>query len=83
MPKFDIFRGRYAESQAIWIQAVEGLDAACKRMQELAVQKPDTYFVFDALNKAMLATVDTSNTFRHAANHEDHGEDQSRATDAA
>jgi hypothetical protein len=42
---FDIFLG--ADRDALWIEAVEGLDEAQKRIREIAAESPDDYFIFD------------------------------------
>ena len=43
MSTFDIFVGS-GEHDAVWLECVEGLEAATKRMNEIAAKKPGTYF---------------------------------------
>jgi hypothetical protein len=45
VPRFDIFSG--TDKNAQWIEAVEGLDAACRRMEFHATKFPGKYFVFN------------------------------------
>lgn len=42
---FDIFSG--VDQDALWIEAVEGLEEARKRMREIAAGSPGDYFIFD------------------------------------
>jgi len=60
MPTFDIFRGHYRDKYAVWIEAVEGLAAAQKRMEEIAAERPDAYFVFSIHDRLVLAVTDTT-----------------------
>jgi len=60
MPTFDIFRGHYRDKYAMWVEAVEGLAAAQKRMEEIAAETPDAYFVFSIHDRLVLATTDTT-----------------------
>jgi hypothetical protein len=60
VPTFEIFRGLYLESDALWIECVEGLATAVERMKEIAAEKPGPYFVFDAKSHQVLATINTT-----------------------
>jgi hypothetical protein len=44
----------------MWLGAIEGLDAAMKRMNERAQEHPGPYFVYSAENMTVFATIDTS-----------------------
>jgi len=60
VPQYDIFAGRYGDPDVRWIQAVEGLGAACEQMHGIAKTKRGPYFVFDVRSRAVLASVDTT-----------------------
>jgi hypothetical protein len=60
VPTFDIFRGRYPEPDAIWVEPAEGLGAAVERMKVMAAEKPGPYFVFDVRAHQLMAAVDTT-----------------------
>lgn len=60
IPKFDLFRGQYGEPDATWIETVEGLGSAAERMQQLAKEKPGPYFIFHAISRQVLGSVDTT-----------------------
>jgi hypothetical protein len=68
VPTYDIFSGA-GYQDARWLEAVEGLAAACERMKYLAEQIPGPYFVFSTESKGILATVDTTQPreSKHAA----------------
>lgn len=57
--KYDIFSGRTKED-AVWIDAVEGLEAASNRMRVAATEKPGPYFVVCTETNRILNSVDTS-----------------------
>jgi len=60
-PMFDIFCGRSPEDRNVrWLEAVEGLQKACERMDVLAAAKPGHYFVMCLADKEVLAFVDTT-----------------------
>jgi hypothetical protein len=59
VPTYDIFSGT-GYQDAKWLEAVEGLSAACERMKHLADQMPGPYFVFSTDSKAVLAAIDTT-----------------------
>ena len=58
MSTFDIFLGS-GEHDALWLECVEGLDAATKRMNEIATKKPGMYFVLNLRDRLVVATIDT------------------------
>jgi hypothetical protein len=60
LPTFDIFSGHYGEKDAMWIEAVEGLANASGRMHVLAAAAPGPYFVFHAVSRQILDSVDTT-----------------------
>ena len=60
VPKFDIFHGRYGETDAVWVEAVEGLAFACQRMYALATERPGPYFVFSTASHEVLDSMDTT-----------------------
>lgn len=53
-PHFDIFKG-VPDKNAVWVERVEGLAAARRRMEELAKERPGSYFVFSPVSHAVLA----------------------------
>lgn len=56
---FDIFFGQ-TDKNAVWVEAVKGLSNARQRMEELAAQKPGSYFVFSTSEHSILARTETS-----------------------
>ena len=58
VPRFDIFSG--TEHNAQWIEVVEGLDAASRRMEFYAAKCPGKYFVFNCSEHIIADTIDTS-----------------------
>lgn len=58
VPKFDIFSGA-SDRDAIWVCAVRGLANAKERMDEIAVERPGRYFIFNADERAILAETET------------------------
>jgi hypothetical protein len=63
---FDIFSGVF-EQDAMWIEAVQGLDHATKRMEEIVSAKPGEYFVFCSATHAVVASTDGSGKLDSAA----------------
>ncbi len=57
--KFDIFSGTIDEN-ARWLEAVEGLENAKRRMHEIAAKSPGRYFVFCDFSHGVVALTDTS-----------------------
>jgi len=58
-PTFDIFRGSL-KNGALWLESIEGLGAATRRMFQFSVIRPGPYFVFDYKQHKVLASTDTS-----------------------
>jgi hypothetical protein len=58
VPRFDIFFGTHNDAQ--WIEVVEGLDTASRRMEFYAAKCPGKYFVFDCSEHTIADTIDTS-----------------------
>jgi hypothetical protein len=56
---FDIFQGP-GKHDALWLECVEGLDAATKRMDEIAAERPGMYFVLNLFDCLVLAQTDTT-----------------------
>jgi ActR/RegA family two-component response regulator len=54
---YDLFKGSSQEN-ALWIEAVEGLDAATERMNRLAAKESSDYFLFQSGN--IIASVTTA-----------------------
>ena len=55
---FDIFRGA-TDEDAVWLDAVEGLENALQHMEEIAALSPRRYFVCRQQGHAVLARIDT------------------------
>jgi hypothetical protein len=60
IPRFDIFRGRYPETDVEWVECVQGFEAAFWRMKTIAAKEPGPYFVFDTRSHEVLASIDTT-----------------------
>jgi hypothetical protein len=58
VPRFDIFFGTHNSAQ--WIEVVEGLETASRRMEFYAAKCPGKYFVFDCSEHTIADTIDTS-----------------------
>lgn len=56
---YEIFSGS-VDDKPLWLEAVEGLNSATARMEELARMIPGRYFVYCAEESAVLASIDTS-----------------------
>jgi hypothetical protein len=58
---FDIFSGRSpGDKGVLWLDAVEGLEKARARMNDLAAANPGPYFILRLEDKPILAFVDTT-----------------------
>jgi hypothetical protein len=57
VPRFDIFSG--TNNNAQWIEVVEGLDTATRRMEFYAAKSPGKYFVFNCSEHTIANSVDT------------------------
>lgn len=65
--QYDIFSGS-PESDALWLERVQGRTAAIERMQAIAIQKPGDYFVFGGGNRQVVAVADTTKPKRSREN---------------
>ena len=54
---FDIFSGVF-EQNAMWVEAVQGLEHATMRMDQIASDKPGKYFVFCSATHSIVASTD-------------------------
>ena len=62
-PLFDTFSGRSPQDERVlWLEAVEGFEQACSRMNDIAAAKPGPYFTLRLVDKQVLASVDTMNS---------------------
>ncbi len=59
IPGYDIFSGS-TNNDAVRLDAVEGLGAACDKMKKYAKQTPGPYFVFCRKTHAVLAHINTT-----------------------
>ena len=57
-PTFDIWSGTLEKSDK-YLETVEGLGNAQRRVQELAAQNPGKYFIFSVWNSCVLDQIDT------------------------
>lgn len=64
-PFFDIFSGSVYEN-AMWIEAIAGLERVCQRMMDLAAQSPGKYFIFSFRARMVLASIDSRNNLVRA-----------------
>jgi hypothetical protein len=53
-PSFDILR-RHEDGSFIWVEAAHSVDIAKVRLQELCVETPGNYFVFDQKSQQIVA----------------------------
>jgi hypothetical protein len=60
VPTYNIFAGRYGDTDAYLIEPVEGLGCAYERMKEIAAKERGPYFIFEAHSHRVLASVDTT-----------------------
>jgi ligand-binding sensor domain-containing protein len=59
-PAFDIFKGRYPNQEAVWLETVRGLANARQRMEQIATENPESYFVFSSHDNLVMAIFDTT-----------------------
>lgn len=57
--KLDIFSGAI-DKNPLWLERVEGLENAKRRMEEMATESPGGYFVFCDFSHTVIALIDTS-----------------------
>lgn len=58
--KYGIFSGWFGDDDAMWLESVEGLEAAYNRMKEIATERLGKYFIFSARTKEAIASIDTT-----------------------
>jgi hypothetical protein len=58
LSKFDIFAGEI-QKNAIWLEAVAGLEEAKIRMEQVAARSPGKYFVYCSITRSVVAKLDT------------------------
>jgi hypothetical protein len=59
MYTFDIFESSDSKNDALWLECIEGLDAARDRMYEIAAQRPGMYYVLNLQARLLVAKTDT------------------------
>ena len=57
--KFDIFSGAI-DKKAFWLERVEGLENAKRRMEEIATKRHERYFLFCDFSHTVVAQIDAS-----------------------
>jgi hypothetical protein len=67
---YDIFSGSN-DGEPLWLEVVEGLEAARQRIKELANEKPGTYFLFDCSSQKVLVSIDTTGDGQLGSDHDD------------
>lgn len=55
---YDVFAGEPGKD-ALWVQAVAGLENAQQRMRQIATEKPGRYFLFCAAEDAVIAQIES------------------------
>ena len=55
---YDVFAGDPGKD-ALWVQAVAGLENAQQRMRQIATDKPGKYFLFCAAEDAIIAQIES------------------------
>lgn len=58
LSKFDIFAGEI-QKNAIWLEAVAGLEEAKIKMEQVAARSPGKYFVYCSTTRSVVATLET------------------------
>lgn len=58
--RYGIFSGCFGDDDAVWLESVEGLEAAYNRMKEIATERPGKYFIFSSNTKEAIASIDTT-----------------------
>jgi hypothetical protein len=62
---YEIFRS--SRIGPIWVETISDLVRASERMEQLAVEKPDSYFVVDRKSQAVVARIDRRVNFGASA----------------
>ena len=55
---YDVFAGEPGKD-ALWVQAVAGLENAQQRMRQIAAEKPGKYFLFCAAEDAVISQIES------------------------
>jgi hypothetical protein len=61
VPKYHIFSG-VRDKSGLWLDSIEGLEAAKERIRQLSEKSPGHYYVFCAKTLQPITFVDTSST---------------------
>lgn len=59
MHEYEIFSGS-VEREPLWLESVQGREAAFERMKERAYDLPGPYFVYSVLDRQVVASIDTA-----------------------
>jgi len=59
MSTFDIFGSSGDRKEVLWLECIEGRDAATERMYEIATHQPGIYFVLNLWEHLVVAKTDT------------------------
>jgi hypothetical protein len=59
MSTFDIFERSGNRQDVFWLECIEGLDVATRRMYEIAAQRPGVYFVLNLHDRLVEAMADS------------------------
>ena len=59
MYTFDIFESSGSKNDVLWLECIEGLDAARDRMYEIAAHRPGMYYVLNLQARLLVAKTDT------------------------
>ena len=56
---YDIFR-KLPAGEPVWVEAVQGLEVAKSRLQELATVRPGDYYIYDLGHERIVAMASTA-----------------------
>ena len=59
MCTFDIFESSGSKNDVLWLECIEGLNAARDRMYEIAAKRPGMYYVLNLQARLLVAKTDT------------------------
>ena len=59
MSTFDIVERPDNRQDAVWLECIEGIDAATERMYDIATHRPGIYFVLNLWEHLVVAKTDT------------------------
>jgi hypothetical protein len=60
---FDIFSGT-SDTDAVWLESVEGLSKARERLEQIAAVRPGAYFLYSPRSRSILAKSNTTKQFQ-------------------